>query len=131
LCGRTGTLYRYGIAALLLVIILSACSQKEPGKDWQAIVGPVKTRNVLDPRLAVFRVEVSADEDRVLARGEVESNAAIAELLNLLQETAAKPITDGIKVPPDPALGSRNSGLVNIDEWHAQGFVRARRFVLP
>ncbi len=112
--GRAGKGRPYSIAGLLLVVILTGCSHGEPGKDWQAIVGPVRARFASDPRLVVFRVEVSADEDRVLVSGEVESEAAKAELLNRLREAAARPITDDIKVLPDPALGSRNSGLVNI-----------------
>ncbi len=112
--GTAASRHRYVIPVLLLVLILSGCSRRWPGKDWQAMLGPVKARFAPDNRLTVFHVDISADEDRVLARGEVESEAAKAELMNVLREAAAGTVSDEVKVLPDPALGSRNSGLVNV-----------------
>lgn len=112
--GTAGTRHRYVAAALLAVIILSGCSHKGPGKDWQAIVNTVQTRFAPDARLAVFRVDVRTDGDRMVANGEVESKATKTELLRLLREAAGEPIADAIRVLPDPDLGAGNSGLVNI-----------------
>jgi len=112
--GKAGTRRPYRIAGLLLVITLAGCTHREAGKDWQAAVKTVKSRFAPDSRLEVFRVDVRVDDGRMITKGEVESAAAKAALLSLLRETAAGPITDEIKVLPDPALGSRNSGLVNI-----------------
>lgn len=111
---ETGSRYPRSIAALLSLIILAGCSHKEAGRDWQGIVRPVAARFAPDMRLTVFRLAVHADGDRIIASGEVESSAAKTELLKLLRETAAGPVTDEVRVLPDPALGSRNFGVVNV-----------------
>lgn len=112
--GIAGTRHRQSVAALLFVIILTGCSHKEADRDWQAMVAPVRARYAPDPRLAVFHAEIRADKDGVFASGEVEGDTAKRELLKLLRQTATGPIADEIKVLPDSALGSRNSGLVNV-----------------
>ncbi len=74
--GTAGARRRYLAAALLVVIVLSGCSHKGPGKDWQTLVSTVRARFAPDARLAVFRVDLRADGDRIIANGEVESKAA-------------------------------------------------------
>ncbi len=101
------------IAGLALSFFAFGFAQQKIAKDWQATVKLVQDKYAPDRRTTVFQVDVSTDGDRVTATGEVESAAAKSELLRRLGDAGGgKSVIDEIQVLPDPALGTKNLGLV-------------------
>ncbi len=111
-CGLCG--YRYTIPFLLLLMTLIGCARKQVSEDWKSILTPVQEKYAPDPRLAVFRIDVRLESGGPVATGEVEDPAAKKEIIERLEQGLKRPVTDQIRVLPDPTLGPKIQGIINV-----------------
>ncbi len=81
----------------------------------------VRARFAPDRRLAVFEVTVERQQDKTIARGEVESTAARDAALASLRASGHATVIDEIKILPDPALGAQTFGLVRVSVANVRG----------
>jgi cell wall-associated NlpC family hydrolase len=92
-----------------------------------ALASPADTLNAVrakfapDRRLAVFEVTVERQQDKTVARGEVESAAARDAAIEALRASGPSPIVDEIRVLPDPALGTQTFGIVRVSVANVRG----------
>ncbi len=99
------------IAPLFLSIAVGSCARKN-APDWGALLKPVRQKYAPDTRLAVFRLTVRTEPEGLIAEGEVESAAARQEILRIVAGNSKSPVTDRIRVLPDPALSPKDRGIV-------------------
>ncbi len=109
----SGFLCRF-LAIALLSIALGACSRKTAPEEWNSILKPIQEKFAPDTRLAVFQLKVNAERSAVTVEGVVESAVAKAEVLRRIAEASRSPVTDRIRVLPDPALSPNDRGIVTV-----------------
>ncbi len=90
----------------------SACGPKVAPEDWNAILRPIQEKYAPDTRLAVFLVKIRGEQGGVAAEGEVESAEAKDAVLRRVAEASGKPVTDRLRVLPDPSLAPNDRGIV-------------------
>ncbi len=100
------------MAAALLSVAFNACGRKGAPENWDAILKPIQEKYAPDIRLSVFTIKMRTEESRLTAEGTVESPSAKDEILRRAAEVSRLPVTDKIRVLPDPALAPNDRGIV-------------------
>lgn len=100
-----------------LLLLSNSCRHVERGTPAAVLeaIEDVRKEHCPDRRLAVFDIEVQKRGFNLMLRGEVGSQEAKDDLVARVKEAAPDyKVEHEILVLPDPALGSRNYGLVRV-----------------
>lgn len=102
-------------AAFLALLVLNACAPvSEQDEALTKALEPVRQKYAPDRRVAVFTVTAERRGNVVVAKGEVDHPDAEREALDLLASKAGPEVVDSILVLPDPELGDKTVGIVNV-----------------
>jgi cell wall-associated NlpC family hydrolase len=99
--------------ALLLTLMVSSCSEPSIPAEISTILEQVKANYAPDKRVALWDVEASQDQGRVILRGETNMEEALNSLKEQLAGTAVEVEYD-IEILPDTSLGGKHFGIVNL-----------------
>lgn len=105
-----------GLTALLsFLLLLGSCSpQSSVDERLKESLGPLKEKYAPDARVAVFTVVPERQGSVLVAKGEVDNPRAKDEALEVLTAESQGTVLDSILVLPDPALGKKTFGIVNV-----------------
>ncbi len=100
---------------LLIAFVAAGCSN-----DHLKVVRINRTIDSLtavfrpDPRTAVFSVTVEKNDNGFIIRGETDDLQAKSMLLSRVHQEIDEALIDSVRVLPDPSLGSRVFGIVDV-----------------
>ena len=109
------TRYQYLQKTAVLLIVLQLFRFCSPAKhpDYTQLITSVKSRFAPDSRTALFDVEISSKNSKLVLTGETTVPEARLALLDSLGKQCW-PVTDSILVLPDASVGESCWGLVNL-----------------
>lgn len=112
-------------ACSILLLVLTTTAAAVPvdsvGALFQTALDGVRKHFAPDRRVAVFDVQWSMSGESVVVRGEVDALAAKDSVLSLSRSYFPAGTIDSILVLPDPALGSKNFGIVVLSVGNLRG----------
>lgn len=82
------------------------------------IVTAIDSEMIGDHRLAIFDIELSDQDSLLIVKGETSVPAAHDTLIARLKRLVAYPVIDSVQVLPDPDLGDRIYGIINVSTAH-------------
>ncbi len=100
------------ILILITVLSINIYSQSEMEKV-NSILKEIKEKFAPDKRVAVFNIESSELDDKVLLKGETNLPQAKSELIKLFAQSKIK-IDDKIEILPSENLGDKKYGVINL-----------------
>ncbi len=100
------------ILILITVLSINIYSQSEMEKV-NSIIQTVKEKFAPDKRVAVFNIESSELDDKVLLKGETNLPQAKSELVKLFAQSKIN-IDDKIEILPSENLGDKKFGVINL-----------------
>ncbi len=98
------------ITAIFLITNLKA-QEMNSIDNYKKIVNEVKTKFAPDKRTAIFNVEVTQAEDKIILKGETNLPEAKEKLLSKIID---KNLIDEIELLPEKSLGENIFGIVNL-----------------
>jgi hypothetical protein len=84
----------------------------------QQIINAVDSEMIGDHRLAIFDIDFSEKDTILVVRGETSVPAAHDSLMARLRRQLDRPVIDSVQVLPDPGLGDRTYGVINVSTAH-------------
>lgn len=107
---------------LFLLLFVSACTSiEEENAALQEAIKPVREKFAPDRRVAVFDINWARRASELVLKGEVDNLAAKDECVAAIRSATTKDVVDSILVLPDPALGERRFGIVNVSVGNVRG----------
>ena len=102
------------ILFLLLIISSNILSQDSTTmKKVNSIIKEVKEKFAPDKRVAIFNLETTESENKIIIKGETNLPEAKSELLKLINEPDFN-IDDQIEILPSEKLGEKKFGVINL-----------------
>ncbi|MBD3376859.1 glycoside hydrolase [candidate division KSB1 bacterium] len=84
----------------------------------EKIITAIDSEMIGDHRLAIFDIELSEQDSMLVVKGETSVPAAHDTLIARLNRLVEYPVIDSVQVLPDPELGDRIYGIINVSTAH-------------
>lgn len=97
------------------ILWICACAPESPAylTDLNNEINTIRQRDAPDKRIARFQIEPVINDRGLVLRGHTDQPEAFAELKQWLAKREL-PFQDSVQVLPDPVLGDRTFGVVNL-----------------
>ena len=103
---------------IFFIIWLGLFSAASGALTAEKIINEIDSEMIGDHRLAIFDIELSEKNSMLIVKGETSVPAAHDTLIARLKRLAAYPVIDSVQVLPDPDLGDRIYGIINVSTAH-------------